>query len=171
MLESTVQKSKSRKIKVIALVAALVVALIAWLICQFAVGKDNLGFAPAWMLPIVLFLGAGLFNFVYGLIKKTAIEISFGGVVAVVGLAILLICLKIEWWIALVIALVLILAIFFSMFLIKSTTIEQSMEFDNAADAGRKSYADRKAETEARKEEERKAEQEQGLPEIKSFKE
>lgn len=170
MLESTVQKSKGRKIKVISLVVALVVALAAWLICQFAVGKENLGFAPAWMLLIVFFLGAGLFNLVYGIIKRTAIEISLGGAAAIIGLAVLLGCLKIQWWIALVIAIVLLLTLFLSLFFVKSSTIEQTMEFDNAADAGRKSYAERKAENEERKEAERKAEQEQELPEIKSFK-
>ena len=170
MLESTVQKTNARKIKVISLVAALVVALAAWLICQFAVGKDNLGFAPVWMLFIVFFLGSGLFNLVYGIVKRTAIETGLGGASAVIGLTILLICLKIEWWIALIIAVVLLAVLFFSLFFVKSSTIEQAMEFDNAADAGRKSYAERKTETEERKEAERKAEQEQELPEIKSFK-
>ena len=68
------------------------------------------------------------------------------------------------------VALVLLAALLFAAFAVKAPVIEKSMEFDNAADSGRKSYEERKAETEARKEEERKAEKEAELPEIKSFK-
>lgn len=171
MFESTERKSNSRRLKTLVITAALVLALAAWLVCQFAVGKEKLGFSPIWMLFIVFFLGAGLFNFVYGILKKNAVDFVLGGAASVCGLTILLLCLLgAFWWVAFVVAVVLIVALVLSTFLLKAPVVEQTMEFDNAEDAGRKSYEERKAELEERKAAERKAEADEVLPEIKSFK-
>ncbi len=171
MLESTKNKVSMRKINSFVLIGALVVALAAWLVCQFAVGAEKLGFAPVLMLFIVFFLGAGLVNLALGIINKSAISVSLGGISAIIGLTILLICLLTDfWWVFLIVAVVLLVALLFAAFAVKAPVIEKSMEFDNAPDAGRKFYEERKAETEARKEEERKTEKEAELPEIKSFK-
>ena len=170
MLESTKKRISTRKINSFVLVGALVVALATWLICQFAVGAEKLGFAPIFMLFIVFFLGAGLVNFVLGIFWKSAISITLGGISAIIGLTILLICLLDDWWIAPIVAIVLIVALMIATFAVKAPVIEKSMEFDNDADMDRKSYEERKAETEARKDAERKADAEAELPEIKSFK-
>ena len=171
MLESTKKKTSMRKINSFVLIGALIVALAAWLVCQFAVGAEKLGFPPILMLFIVFFLGAGLVNLAFGFINKSAISISLGGISSIIGLTILLICLLTDFWcVFLIVAVVLLAALLFAAFAVKAPVIEKSMEFDNAADSGRKSYEERKAETEARKEEERKAEKEAELPEIKSFK-
>ncbi len=165
MLESTENKIKSRKIYMIVQIAAIAIALATWLIVQFAVGKEKLGFAPIFMLFIVYFLASGVVSLVLALIGKSTHLMVTGGIEAVIGLEFLLFCVcnKKFWWVYIMIGLIVLGIIFLATFATKAKTLE--IEFDNAEDKERKTYAERKAEKEAFPEEE-----EQVLPEIKSFK-
>lgn len=165
MLESTKKKIKITKTIALAHIGILLISLVAFLICQFAVG-DKLGFPPIWMLFIVLGFGEFLFGFVGGLITKSPLSIILGGISGVIGLEILLFCaanIK-YWYVWIIIGLVMLIAIFCLTFFIKSDALV--VEFDNQPDSGRKTYKERLAE----REEQKKNQEEKPLPEIKSFK-
>lgn len=169
MLESTKKKILSSKINSVAQIVLVTVALITYLILQFAVGKEALGFAPIWMLFTVYFFGSFLFYVVTGVIFKKAVSLVFGGISGTIGLEILLFCVAGgKYWFVWVLIGLIILAITFALtFFLKADKL--AIEFDNAEDAQRKTYDQRleekaKAESEAKKEE-------KPLPEIKSFKE
>lgn len=170
MLESTKNKIKSRKIVSLAQITIIILSLIGFLICQFAVGKDNLGFAPIWMLFIISFLGNFVFYFVSGIIKKSVISIMAGGVSGVVGLEIILFLVaNIKYWyVWVVIGLLLFVILFVSTFFFKAESLE--IEYDNAPDSGRKSYAEKMAEKTAEKNNAKNNTDKEVSPEIKSFK-
>lgn len=168
MLESTKKKITSSKINSVAQIILLAVSLITYLIVQFAVGKEALGFSPIWMLFTVYFLGSFLFYVVTGVIFKKAVSLVFGGITGTIGLEILLFCVAGgKYWFVWVLIGLIILAITFALtFFLKADKL--AIEFDNAEDAPRKSYDQRtrgKAEAENKTEKEEKP-----LPEIKSFK-
>lgn len=168
MLESAKKKIAGSKINSVVQIILLAVSLITYLIMQFAVGKEALGFAPIWMLFIVYFLVSFIFYGVTGVISKKAVSLVFGGISGTVGLEILLFCVAgSKYWFVWVLIGLIILAITFALtFFLKADKL--AIEFDNAPDAGRKTYEQRiednvKAESEDKKEE-------KPLPEIKSFK-
>lgn len=168
MLESTKKKITSSKINSVAQIILLAISLIMYLIVQFAVGKEALGFSPIWMLFIVYFLGSFLFYVVTGVIFKRAVSLVFGGISGTLGLEILLFCVAGgKYWFVWVLIGLIILAITFALtFFLKADKL--AVEFDNAPDAERKTYEQRtleKAEAESNGEKEEKP-----LPEIKSFK-
>lgn len=168
MLESTKKKITSSKINSVAQIILLAISLITYLIVQFAVGKEALGFSPIWMLFIVYFLGSFLFYVVTGVIFKRAVSLVFGGISGTLGLEILLFCVAGgKYWFVWVLIGLIILAITFALtFFLKADKL--AVEFDNAPDAERKTYEQRtleKAEAESNGEKEGKP-----LPEIKSFK-
>lgn len=165
MFNSTKQKIKMTKTALLSQIITLFVALVAFLIVQLAVGKENLGFAPIWMLFIVYFLGTFAFALPVGLIKKSALAIVAGGISGVFGLEILLFCVADIrfWYVWIVIGLVLLILVFVLTFFLKADAL--TVEFDNQPDSGRKTYAERKAEKLNAPEKEEKP-----LPEVKSFK-
>lgn len=167
MLQSTKKKIKSYKMTVLSQIITIAVALTVYLIMQFAVGSEKLGFEPIWMLFIVYFLGTFLFGFITGLITKSAAAFVFGSVSGVIGLEILLFSAadKKYWYVWVVIGVVLLVLLFVSTFFLKSDKLV--VEFDNQPDSARKTYAEKKAEGAYS---ENKDEEEKPLPEVKSFK-
>lgn len=168
MLESTKKKITSSKINSVAQIILLAISLITYLIMQFAVGKEALGFSPIWMLFMVYFLGSFLFYVVTGVISKKAVSLVFGGISGTLGLEILLFCVAGgKYWFVWVLIGLIILAITFALtFFLKADKL--AIEFDNAPEAQRKTYEQRtleKAEAEKVAKDEEKP-----LPEIKSFK-
>lgn len=168
MRNSTKQTAKNTRIRMLMLIISAVLGLAAFLICEFAVGKEKLGFAPIFMLFIVYFMLVGVEYLVYSLIKKRTLMFSVGGLSLLVGAFILMLCLKAMWYVVLAITIVLCMVIFFSVFLFKAP--ETTLEFDNGEDSQRKPYEERKAELEAKNAAELEAEKNKELPEIKSFK-
>lgn len=166
MLNSTKKAIKSRKITALVQALLCAVALIVYVIFQFAIGKDNLGFSPIWMIFIVYFLGSAGFYLTAGILVKSAVSLIYGGISCVLGTEILLFCLiGGKYWYAFLLIGVLILAIVFALtFYLKSDKLV--VEFDNAPDSERKTYAERTDEVK----EESSQKEETSLPEIKSFK-
>lgn len=165
MLNSTKQKIKMTKTALLSQVITIFIALVAFLIVQFAVGYDKLGFAPIWMFFIVYFLGTFAFALPCGIVKKSALAVIAGGVSGVLGLEVLLFSVANAkfWYVWIVIGLVALILVFVLTFFLKTDTL--TVEFDNQEDSGRKTYAERKAEKENAP-----ATEEKPLPEIKSFK-
>ena len=167
MLKSTQKNAKNVKIYILAQIVIMALALIGFLICQFAVTKEKLGFAPILMLFIIYFAGAGLFCLTAGIMQKRPLSIIFGGVSLVVGLEIVFFAAADirYWYIWIVIGLVLIIIACLAVFLsLKPTQI--TTEFDNQEDSQRKTYQERREELKKQAEEK----EEPQLPEIKSFK-
>lgn len=166
MLDSTKKKIKSRKLVSLVQAGLVALSLITYVIFQFAVGKESLGFSPIWMIFIVYFLGSALFYLTTGVLVRSAVSLVYGGITCVLGLEILLFCLVGgKYWYAFLLIGVLILAIVFAMtFFLKADKL--AVEFDNAPDSGRKTYAEKSAE----KEENSTKKEEPVLPEIKSLK-
>ena len=165
MLDSTKKKINNTKIVTFAQMILIVVALATWLILKFTVGKEGLGFQPFTMLFIVYFMGAGLFNIIFGIVTKNKLMIRIGGVLLVIGLEFLFFAVAPGkyWWLYILVGIVLLVVLAISTFAMHAEQVE--IEFDNQPDAPRKTYWERKAE-EAKAE----PEEEKPLPEIKSFK-
>lgn len=167
MREETKKRARNTRITLLLLIISLLLSLTAFLVCEFAVGNDKLGFSPIFMLFIVFFMTLGLEYIGYAIVKKTMFIFSVGGLSLVVGAFILLLCLHVKWYVVLISAIVMCIVVFFSVFLFKAP--ETTLEFDNGEGSERKPYEQRKAEAAEQKAAELENEK-QGLPQIKSFK-
>ncbi len=164
MLESTAKKVKNTRLYTIGFIVSLLLSLVLFLVMQFAVGKEKLGFAPILSLFFGIFILSGLFFITVALLKRRTLVLVFGGGIFLLGLLILLLCLKVLWWVVLIVFLVLLIALFLSTFITKAPQL--ALEFDNAPDSDRPSFEERQAQ----KDKEDAEKQEKPLPEIKSFK-
>ena len=169
MRNETKVAAKKTRVRLIGIIICFVIALATYLILQFTVTKEQLGFAPIWMLFIVLFMSVGLFLLVMSAIGKRTLWFVSGGGSFIIGLAILMFCLHkyIPWFVTLIILAVLLIIMFLLTFTIKAPDLK--IEYDNGAGSERKSYEERKAEQDAKREAERQAEKEKPLPTIQSF--
>ncbi len=154
-------KSNSNMILLIGVVAALVIGVVTTVICYCA-GNNN-----AW-----LSLGAGFTAFflamaayfaVAGAVLKRKASALLAIVCGVVGVVLLMIVLRAQWFITLIVAIALIaIALFGALILYNNKT---TLVFDNEKE-DYKDYKTRKAERDAAE----KEKPEEELPEIKSFK-
>lgn len=164
MLESTKKTVTHAKLMLIATIAILVLSVSLWLILQFAVGSEKLGFPALLSLFIAFFVCEGFFCIQIGIFKKKAYVFAGGSILFVIGLLFTFIATKLLWWVALIICIAALIVAFFGTMLIKAP--ELAVEMDNAEGSGHKTYFERKAEEEAEKKDEEPVE----LPQIKSFK-
>ncbi len=168
MREATKKKAKYTRVRLLMLILSTVLALTAFLICEFAVGKEDLGFSPFFMLFIVFFMCVGLGYLIYAFIRKSTLVFSIGGLSFIAGAFILMLCLHLIWYVVLVVTLALCAVVFFSVFLFKAP--ETTLEFDNGEGSDRKPYEQRKAEEDEQRAIQLATEKEKELPQIKSFK-
>ncbi len=169
MREATKKRAKNTRVRLLMLIISTLLALTAFLVCEFAVGKEDLGFSPFFMLFIVFFMSVGIGYLVYALVKKSTLIFSIGGLSLIAGSFILMLCLHLIWYVVLIVTLALCLIVFFSVFLFK--TPETTLEFDNGEGSERKPYEQRKAEEDEQRATRLATEKDKELPEIKSFKE
>ena len=114
------------------------------------------------LMMTVLTLGIGLYVTIYSFVKKGGYEYAVGGLLFYIGLILLMVCLKLDVWLIIVIAvgLLLIMAIIPFTINAKSLIVERTDEKEDFVP-----YMDKLA----MQKQKEKAE-EQPLPEIKSFK-
>lgn len=145
-MTTTNEKSKSIKINALFQMILLAVSLTVYLIFQFAVGKDVLGFLPVCTLFITYFLGSFLYGFIVGVIKRSLVGILFGGISGIIGLEILLFAAAgAKYWYVWIIVGVIVAIIMLAMLVfVKSDKL--AIKYDNAPETGRKTYAEKKAE-------------------------
>lgn len=145
-MTKTNEKSKSIKINALFQMIMLAVSLTVYLIFQFAVGKDVLGFLPVCMLFITYFLGSFLYGFIGGVIKRSLVGILLGGISGIIGLEILLFAAAgAKFWYVWIIVGVIVAVITLAMAtFVKSDKL--AIKFDNAPETGRKTYAEKKSE-------------------------
>ena len=155
-------RSKTTKLTLILLAVSTLLSGIVWLILQFAIGSEKLGFPAVLSLFFTLFLLYGLVFLYDALVKKSVATSILTAFSFMLGILFVLIACKVLWWVILIICLLVLIACSFLIMgvMTKKTTIQ----FDNSEGSGYKTYAERKAEKD--KEEEEITE----LPEIKSFK-
>ena len=169
MRTETKVAAKKTQVKLIGIIICFVLALATYLILQFTVTKEQLGFSQIWMLFIVLFMSTGLFLLVMSAIQRRTLWFVSGGGSFIIGLAILLFCLHrhIPWFVTIIIIVVLLIIMFLLTFTIKAPDLK--IEYDNGPGSDRKPYEERKAEADAKREAERRAEKEKPLPTVQSF--
>lgn len=156
------RNEKSFITKIIALIVVLVVAVISWVICQFAVGSQKLNFPAILILFTVLFFGAGIVLIAFGVIEKSTAGVGFGSLSAVIGLVFLLSALRVLWYVTLIIAIALLVIAFLCLFLLRAKGLQ--IDFDNKRD-DYKPYSQRKMENAEKSE----TDTEKELPKLKSF--
>ncbi len=154
------KKLTDNKITGLAQLILVFLSLIGFLIAQFAVGKDALGFAPIWMLFIIYFVLEFVLGITLGFIKRSSLSLLFGGISGVVGLEIILFCVaNIKYWyVWIVIGLVLLVMTFIGVYVMSSDKL--AVKFDNEKHDLNKASAKEDAIPKEEKE----------LPKIKSFK-
>ena len=114
------------------------------------------------LIMTVLTLGIGLYVTAYALIKKGGYEYAVGGILLYIGLILLMVCLKLDVWLIVIIAVGLLLIMALIPFIVKANSliVERTNEKDDFVP-----YMDKLSEQKQKEKEE-----EQPLPEIKSFK-
>lgn len=169
MRNETKIASRKTRVKLIGIIACVVIALATYLVLQFTVTPEQLGFNQIWMLFIVLFMSIGLFLLVLSVLQKRTLFTVAGGGSFIIGLATLLFCLHkyVPWFVTIIIILALLAILFLLTFLIKTPSL--AIEYDNGAGSERGSYKERKEQADMRRAAERAAENEKPMPAVKSF--
>lgn len=162
--KTSAQKSASAtRILLVGVILIIVVAMTSWLICQFAVGSEKLGFPAILILFTVLFMGIGLYQLSFAVFAKRALMLMFGTIFSVIGLIFLLAIFSVQWWVILLISIALLVIGAIGVYAMKAPKL--AIEYDNSPESERKTYAEKKSEEAGKPKEEEKP-----LPEIKSFK-
>ncbi len=110
----------------------------------------------------ILTLGIGGYLIGFAIVKKGGYELAVGGILFIIGVALLFVCLDVDWVINLIVCLSLLIIAFVSLFLLKAPRLTFTT---SDKEEGYVPYMEKLAQE---KEREREAEEE--LPEIKSFK-
>ncbi len=129
MLDSP-KKANLFIVKLIASIVVIVIAVATYLICQFAIGSEKLGFPGAFILPIVAGFGFGVVSLIFGVINKSTSDLCFGTLWFIVGVVFLLWALKVYWYVNLIIAIALLAIGFLLAFVMRAKSLV--IKFDNA---------------------------------------
>lgn len=116
------------------------------------------------LIMTVLTLGIGLYLTVYAILRRGGYEYAVGGILAVIGIILLLVCLKVDVWVIVIVGVGLGLIAMLVPFLLKakSLTVETADEKEDFVPYMQKLEEQKKLEKEK--------EESEPLPEIKSFK-
>ena len=114
------------------------------------------------LMMTVLTLGVGLYVTIYSMIKKGGYEYAVGGTLLYIGIILLLVCLKLDVWLIIVLAVGLLLIMSLIPFILSANSliVERTNEKEDFVP-----YMDKLA---VQKQKEK--EEEEPLPEIKTFK-
>lgn len=129
MLDSP-KKTNLFIVKLIASIVIIVITVATYLICQFAIGSEKLGFSGAFILPIVAGFGFGAVSLILGVINKSTSDLCFGTLWFIVGVVFLLWALKVYWYVNLIIAIALLAIGFLLAFVMRAKSL--AIKFDNA---------------------------------------
>lgn len=148
---------------VVSIIALILIVVLATVLGALQYSNViDLKVSPFLLIMTVLTLGIGLYLTVYAIIKRAGYEYAVGGILALIGVILLMVCLKLDAWLIVIIAVGLALVAVLSAFLLKANSliIERTNEKEDFT-----SYMQKLNE---QKEQEKQAEE--PLPEIKSFK-
>ena len=148
---------------IVSIIALILVTLVATVLGALQVSNViDLKVDTFLLIMTVLTLGIGLYVTAYALIKKGGYEYAVGGILLYIGLILLMVCLKLDVWLIVIIAVGLLLIMVLIPFIVKANSliVERTNEKDDFVP-----YMDKLSEQKQKEKEE-----EQPLPEIKSFK-
>lgn len=145
-----------------AIAVILVIALATVLGALQVSGKVDFKVNAFLLILTVLTLGIGLYTVCFALVRKGGYEYAVGGMLTVIGIVLLLVCLKLEVWLIVIIGVGIGLIAMVVPFIVKadSLIVERTNEKPDFVP-----YMEKLAE---QKQEEKEREEE--LPKIKSFK-
>ena len=150
---------------VVSIVALILVIAVATVLGALQVsGVIDLKVDTFLLIMTVLTLGIGLYLTIYAIIRKGGYEYAVGGILLIVGIILLMVCLKAEIWLILLVGVGISLIAMLVPFLLKakSLAVERANEKEDFVPYMQK--------LEEQKKEEKEKEESEPLPEIKSFK-
>lgn len=150
---------------VVSIVALILVIAVATVLGALQVsGVIDLKVDTFLLIMTVLTLGIGLYLTVYAIIRKGGYEYAVGGILLIVGIILLMVCLKAEIWLILIVGVGISLIAMLVPFLLKanSLAVERANEKEDFVPYMQKLEEQKKLEKEK--------EESEPLPEIKSFK-
>jgi EamA domain-containing membrane protein RarD len=148
---------------VVSIIALILVVALATVLGALQVSNViDLKVSPFLLIMTVLTLGIGLYLTVYAIIKRAGYEYAVGGILALIGVILFMVCLKADAWLIVIIAVGLALIAVLSAFLLKANSL--IVERTNES----KDFVPYMQKLEEQKAQESK--EEEPLPEIKSFK-
>ncbi len=164
MAENTKKRIFATRLTLIMLAVSTVVSFIAWLIFQFGIGSEKLGF-PAILTLLIGFFFTYSISFIVDVIMKKSVASTFLAFICFYfGLMFLLIALKVKAFVILILGGVFAILALLTPLIFKTNFFV--LKFDNAEEVERKTYEERKAE----KEEAEKNQAEEEMPTLKTFK-
>lgn len=148
---------------VVSIIALILVVALATVLGALQVSNViDLKVSPFLLIMTVLTLGIGLYLTVYAIIKRAGYEYAVGGILALIGVILFMVCLKADAWLIVIIAVGLALIAVLSAFLLKANSliVERTNESKDFVP-----YMQKLSEQKAQE-----SKEEEPLPEIKSFK-
>lgn len=150
---------------VVSIIALILVVALATVLGALQVSNIiDLKVSPFLLIMTVLTLGIGLYLTVYAIIKRAGYEYAVGGILALIGVILFMVCLKADAWLIVIIAVGLALIAVLSAFLLKANSLV--VERTNES----KDFVPYMQKLEEQKKIEKEKEENEPLPEIKSFK-
>lgn len=150
---------------VVSIIALILVVALATVLGALQVSNViDLKVSPFLLIMTVLTLGIGLYLTVYAIIKRAGYEYAVGGILAVIGVILFMVCLKADAWLIVIIAVGLALIAVLLAFLLKANSLV--VERTNES----KDFVPYMQKLEGQKKIEKEKEENEPLPEIKSFK-
>ncbi len=122
----------------------------------------DLKVSPFLLIMTVLTLGIGLYLTVFAIVRRTGYEYAVGGILFLIGVILLMVCLKVYVWIIVIVGVGLSLITALIPFLLKANSLIVERTND------KKDFVPYMEKLE--KEKQKEKEKEEPLPEIKSFK-
>ena len=109
---------------VVSIIALILVVALATVLGALQVSNViDLKVSPFLLIMTVLTLGIGLYLTVYAIIKRAGYEYAVGGILAVIGVILFMVCLKADAWLIVIIAVGLALIAVLSAFLLKANSL------------------------------------------------
>ena len=148
---------------VVSIIALILIVVLATVLGALQYSNViDLKVSPFLLIMTVLTLGIGLYLTIYAIIKRAGYEYAVGGILALIGIILLMVCFKLDAWLIVIISVGLAIVAVLSAFLLKANSliVERTNEKEDFVP-----YMQKLSEQKAKEKQE-----EEPLPEIKSFK-
>ena len=148
---------------VVSIIALILIVVLATVLGALQYSNViDLKVSPFLLIMTVLTLGIGLYLTIYAIIKRAGYEYAVGGILALIGIILLMVCFKLDAWLIVIISASLAIVAVLSAFLLKANSliVERTNEKEDFVPYMQK----------LNEQKEKEKQEEEPLPEIKSFK-
>ena len=148
---------------VVSIIALILIVVLATVLGALQYSNViDLKVSPFLLIMTVLTLGIGLYLTIYAIIKRAGYEYAVGGILALIGIILLMVCFKLDAWLIVIISVGLTIVAVLSAFLLKANSliVERTNEKEDFIPYMQK----------LNEQKEKEKQEEEPLPEIKSFK-